>query len=376
MSVHPVQEKKIWQNPWEGIDQLVRDTPHHPYARLRKEDIQSAFTEVLAFLDAAGAPYQRNPEFNSDVVTSLGTVKRTYCVPQTMWNGVMALNHKIPCLMVTFPNLKEFSAHQIVAVWTHRWPSLRAVDIPFPCSDKFGRLTTGEILAKLMESPANRENLIHAIRPHIENDRAVGLPAVLGISRSTEILADLEKNLGVPVFEIPAMPPSIPGLRLRTAFEQLAQLKGVRQHLQKQLLSVRPSSGSHFGLEIGGPSVEHTARAKALILATGRFLSGGLRSDRHKIREPLLGLPVSQPPRKEWHRKVLFDLRGHPLNSLGLEIDSYFRPLDPIGRPPFETLFAAGSILAHQDWIRTKCGAGLSIATAYGAVKSALSVMG
>jgi glycerol-3-phosphate dehydrogenase subunit B len=27
-------------------------------------------------------------------------------------------------------------------------------------------------------------------------------------------------------------------------------------------------------------------------------------------------------------------------------------------------------VLAHQDWMRMKCGAGLAIATAYGAVQS------
>ena len=33
-------------------------------------------------------------------------------------------------------------------------------------------------------------------------------------------------------------------------------------------------------------------------------------------------------------------------------------------------LFAAGIILAHQDWSRMKCGSGMSVATAYGAIKA------
>jgi glycerol-3-phosphate dehydrogenase subunit B len=33
-------------------------------------------------------------------------------------------------------------------------------------------------------------------------------------------------------------------------------------------------------------------------------------------------------------------------------------------------LFAAGSILAHQDWVREKCGSGLALASAYGAVRA------
>ncbi|MEJ2730435.1 MAG: hypothetical protein P8185_18365 [Deltaproteobacteria bacterium] len=45
-----------------------------------------------------------------------------------------------------------------------------------------------------------------------------------------------------------------------------------------------------------------------------------------------------------------------------------------MGRPAFETLFAVGSILAHQDWMRMKCGAGLAIASAYAAVNSLLKI--
>jgi glycerol-3-phosphate dehydrogenase subunit B len=44
------------------------------------------------------------------------------------------------------------------------------------------------------------------------------------------------------------------------------------------------------------------------------------------------------------------------------------------GHPAFANLFAAGIILAHQDWTRMKCGSGLSVATAYGAVESISSL--
>jgi glycerol-3-phosphate dehydrogenase subunit B len=53
-----------------------------------------------------------------------------------------------------------------------------------------------------------------------------------------------------------------------------------------------------------------------------------------------------------------------------LEIDDSFRPLNNTRQPAFRTLFAAGSILAHNDWKRLKCGAGLAIASAFGAVKA------
>jgi glycerol-3-phosphate dehydrogenase subunit B len=45
--------------------------------------------------------------------------------------------------------------------------------------------------------------------------------------------------------------------------------------------------------------------------------------------------------------------------------------VDDKGRPVWPDLFAAGTILAGQDWMREKSGSGLSIATAYAAVRAA-----
>ena len=58
------------------------------------------------------------------------------------------------------------------------------------------------------------------------------------------------------------------------------------------------------------------------------------------------------------------------VNCAGIEVVQYFRPLDTTGQPVFEKLHAAGSILAHQDWMRMKCGTVLATITAFGAVKA------
>ena len=112
-------------------------------------------------------------------------------------------------------------------------------------------------------------------------------------------------------------------------------------------------------------------------MPAGRFWAKGLRADRDKIRETPFDLPVSQPgERKEWHRREFFDLRGHPANQAGLEVDDLFRPIGKDGRPAFANLFACGSILAHQDWMRMKCGSGLAIGSAYAAVNAYMKMAG
>ena len=99
--------------------------------------------------------------------------------------------------------------------------------------------------------------------------------------------------------------------------------------------------------------------AKSAILASGRFFGGGLKASRHHISETVFDIPVNQPAdRRQWHHIEFFDKKGHPVNQAGVEVDELFRPLDSNQKPLFENLFAAGSILAHQDWIREKSGSG------------------
>lgn len=372
LSTHPIATKNSWDNPWAGIDELTCDIPGHPYARLKSTDIHAAFEEILEFFTAAKFPYRRREQQNLEVITPLGTTKFTYCVPQSMWHGVLALERKSPCLLVDFFHMNGFSALQIVSNLQDRWPGLRALSVPFPGAAK-GSLTVGDVLARSLELPQNREKLSREISPHVRDAQAVGLPAVLGLSRSQEVIADLGKKIGVPVFEIPTFSLSVPGLRLVDVFDRELRLRGVRQFVQDRVLRVTQGHDGRFVAGAGNKKIQYEIKSKGILLATGRFWGRGLYADRKHIKESVFNLPVSQPPgRSGWHRDQFLDSRGHAVNQAGLEIDDSFHPVDERGEPVFDGLFAAGSILANQDWMRMKCGSGLAIATAYGAVNAFL----
>jgi glycerol-3-phosphate dehydrogenase subunit B len=375
LGVHPIEKKKTWRDPWAGISALIKDIPQHPYARIQKEHIQTAFDELLVFLDEAGVVYRHYKRRNQEVVTSMGTSKLTYCLPLTMWKGAMAFKKKTPCLIIDFRGLKGFSARQISQTLAHKWPGVSAARVEFPGLKSFDEVYA-ERIARALEVVQNREKLAQSIRPHLGRAEIIGLPAVLGINRSVEVMADLERRIGVPVFEIPTMPPSVAGLRLKEAFEQHLPLKGVDLVSHQQVLRAPRERGGFFVLDIGDAEKKLSVRSRGVVLATGRFIGQGLHADRIGIRETLFNLPVHQPAsRAHWHLEDFLDPKGHPINRAGLEIDDYFRPLDKTGKCAFATLFAAGSILAHQDWIRMKCGSGLAIASAYAAVNSLLKLI-
>jgi glycerol-3-phosphate dehydrogenase subunit B len=371
MGVHPGAEKKWWKNPWEAIEAVVRDIPEHPYSRIRKAEIQSALTEFTAFLTESGFPYEGYPEQNAVVFTAVGTVKPTFLVPQSMWQGVKAFEKKSPCLIFDFQGLKGFSARQIQETLSTQWPALRSERIVFP--NTRGGIYP-EHMARMLEEDETRDKLIDRVATHIKDEQFVGFPAIMGISRTREILSHMEEQLGLSIFEIPTMPPSITGIRLRKTFERHLPQRGVRPFYQKHVLSVQPVEDG-FLFDIGNQEKEVRVKARGAILASGRFFGKGLAADRKRIRETIFNLPVFQPESREfWHRKDFFDPLGHDINQAGLKTDPVFRPLDSAGKPAFLNLYAAGSILAHQDWMRMKCGSGLAIATAYGAVNGFLKL--
>jgi glycerol-3-phosphate dehydrogenase subunit B len=126
----------------------------------------------------------------------------------------------------------------------------------------------------------------------------------------------------------------------------------------------------------GGEGGERVS-ARAVVLATGRFTGRGLTADRGQVHESILGLPVHQPSSREaWHQHDFLDPSGHAINRAGLRVDDAWRPLDAGGKPAWPRLFAVGSILAHQDWMRSKCGSGLAIATAWAAMDQVALALG
>ncbi|MBW1841287.1 MAG: glycerol-3-phosphate dehydrogenase subunit GlpB, partial [Deltaproteobacteria bacterium] len=311
MGIHPVEEKRLWQDPWAGIEAVRRDIPDHPYARLHKKEIQSAFDELLSFLESSGIPYCRQKDRNVNALTPLGTVKPTYCVPQTMWPGVEALQNKTPCLMVDIRGLKGFSARQIAATLQEKWPGIRTASITFPEKDHLSAIYT-EHMAWALESSSTREKLSQIIGPLVGNSRTVGMPAIFGLRQSREIMSDVENRVGVPIFEIPTMIPTITGLRLKKVFEQHLPDKGVRLFSHRHVVGVKSiERGKYFLVDVGEQQLNRKVLCRGIVLASGRFLGKGLHAERKQIRETVFDLPVYQPwDRAQWHSKQFLDPGG------------------------------------------------------------------
>ena len=355
-------------NPWEGIELLKKSQPDHPLCQVPAEDIRKGFDQFTTFLGECGIAYTAPQQTNITALTPAGTLKKTLCLPATMAAGPKAFAAKTPCVIIDFKGLKGFSARQVVANLHDKWPTLSAERITFPDMDR-GEIYP-EVMARALEVPATRAKLAELLKSAAGETKVIGLPAILGMHSPDLVRSELEQLTGLQIFEIPTMPPSVPGIRLREMFEQVFPQKGITLIPQQKVTSLSFDAGGAL-LSLSDNYGPITIHSKAVILATGRFLSGGLEAHITGITESLLDLPVSQPAsRNDWYREGYTDRRGHDIHKAGIEIDALFRPLAANGKPYNERLFAAGIILAHQDWIRGRSGAGIAIATAYKAVEA------
>ncbi len=365
---------RLLDDPWEGLDLLRESEPDHPLSRIGKEDIRAAFDQFTRTLTEMGIGYTAAGDRNLYALSPAGTIKPTLSVPSTMLPGIEARKANARVLITDFTGLQGFSAKEFVANFNQSWTQLSAARLAFPDMES-GAQVYPEVMARALEVPANRERLAERLKAVLGDAEWVGMPAIMGIHTPDHVHAELERLVGVPLFEIPTMPPAVPGIRLREMFEQVFPARGLTLVPQQKVkrLELNTGGATLYLQDSYGDVVIETA---ATILATGRFLSGGLQSDRRGVHETLLDIPVSQPgKRNDWFRSNYFDPRGHPINRSGIEVDARFHPLDADGRPVNDRLFAAGILLAHQDWIRQRCGAGVAIASAYKAVEAASDML-
>jgi glycerol-3-phosphate dehydrogenase subunit B len=347
-----------------GITNWIAAHPDHPYARTGWAGIVEA---LIAFRELFGPPYSfvAAGMSNSLVPTGAGTLRPTYLLPITMRAGVGMTAAET--LIVGFRGFKDFQGD---TVSLHL--GCRGVTIALP---RYGLEGLSALaLAQLMDDEQFRIGLGEAIRGQKAGEKRIGLPAVLGLREPAAVLADLESVSGARIFEIPMLPPSIPGLRIFNRFREHLIASGATFLMGNPVTGAVIKNGHCEGITVTNPPLTTEYQAESYVLATGRFLGGGLWADMDRITEPLFHLPVSQPAQRgDWFRDRFFQAEAHPIHAAGIVTDQALRPVDERGEVLLTNVRIAGSILANHQAIEEHSREGIAIATGYLAAQGALA---
>jgi glycerol-3-phosphate dehydrogenase subunit B len=181
-------------------------------------------------------------------------------------------------------------------------------------------------LARRFDDPAWRAGFAARLAIKLRADERVGLPAMLGARDPHGAWSDLEQRLGRRVFEIPTLPPSVPGMRLFEILRTALRRAGGRLVMGAEVVDAERSGQSVTAVttRAGGHDVKYAA--PWFVLAAGGFASGAIELDSSWVtHERVLGLPLRGVPAPGEPRFVGEYLAEQPMARVGVAVDAELR---------------------------------------------------
>jgi glycerol-3-phosphate dehydrogenase subunit B len=360
-----VGEERV-DGPAASLQRLLERSPDHPYGRVTREKLEASLAWFCGRLARLG--YVGSLEENLLLPTAIGVAKPSALVPRTMSGGDLRAGGRF--VFVGFRGFKDFHPSLLADNLARaRLPvpiSARALELALP-PDRLGDLS-GRRLAERFDSNHYGDWLFDSLEGKLDADERVGVPAVLGLRKAEETWQELESRLERRVFEVPTLPPSIPGMRLFDSMTAALRAAGVRLVLGTTAAGATTRDGDIEAVLVTNASGTVSYPAQSVVLASGGFASGGLEIDsRGSTRETVFDLPLIGIPDGGRARFAPGYFDDQPLAGAGVAVDDRLRPVDAHGTPVYGNLHAAGAIIGGAVPWKEKSGTGISVATGYAA---------
>jgi glycerol-3-phosphate dehydrogenase subunit B len=360
-------------SPALALPEFAAANPQHPYRQLSIELLRGSLDWFKTRLSDQG--YRGGLDENFFVPTAVGAAKPTALLPETMAAGDLRQGGRF--VFVGLRGLKDFfPAYLADNVARAERPgdapvTTRVVELAPPLGRAGDVSSLG--FAQRFEQADFRDAVLTELDRNLVPGEIVGFPAVLGIGGAGEVWRELETRLGHPVFEVPTLPPSVPGIRVYETMTSALRRQGARLVVGSTVAGAERSNGLLEGVVAHTAGRPLTYRARSFVLATGGFASAGLELDSTgRVRETALDLPVAGLPgaNEPLFGTGYFD--EHALSRAGVAVDESRRPVDGEGVPVYKNLHAAGATLAGAVPWREGSGNGLSLASGYAAASAIL----
>ena len=344
--------------PGRALADLAAARPDHPYALLGAEAVADAlqwFADCVATGPLPGYRYVGSLERNHLLPTAVGALRPSALVPHTMAAGDAGAGG--PVCVVGTRVLRDFHASLCAANLEKAGIPARAVDIALAV-DRADENALG--LARRFDDPAWRAAFAGTLASLLGGEERVALPAMLGLRDPHAAWADLEQRLGRPVFEIPTLPPSVPGMRVFATLTAALRRAGGRLVMGSEVVSADRDGGrvSAVRAHASGRDVRYVA--PWIVLATGGFASGGIAVDsRWATHERVFDLPLRGVPGPGEARFVPTYLAEQPMARVGVAVDADLRAEGA------ENVLVAGAALPGAVPWRELSGEGIALASGY-----------
>lgn len=345
--------------PADALPRFIASHPEHPYALIGADAVAAGVDWFSACIERGPQPgyrYVGGLERNHLLPTAVGALRPSALVPETMVAG--DAHAAAPVCVVGVRVLRDFHASLCAGNLQRAGIEARAVEVDV---DESGRVEANSLgLARHMDNSTFRAAFAARVVPRLRAGERVALPAIVGLRDPHGALADLEGRLGRPVFEIPTLPPSAPGMRVYDALLGALRGAGGRFVLGAEVLEAEREGARITALRVHTSGHDTTFRARWVVLATGGFASGAiaLGADWH-TRETVLGLSLQGVPEPGEPRFDANYFGEQPMARVGVAVDS------SLLAEGTENVFVAGAALpGAQPW-REGSGEGIAVASGH-----------
>lgn len=343
-------------HPLDAINSLPAN---HPYHKLGN-NIVFLVNDARQLLEAASINVNGHNSTNHYRISPIGELLPTWLT----FDGLANLDSKTsPWQNVILANVKGFLDFQVNFIK----PALEKLG-----TNVMSKTFTTPKLERARQNPSEfratniakyiDESDVKEIANQINNmgtADAVLLPAVFGIDNNN-VLTELRKKANMPIELLATMHPSITGIRmsnlLRRHFQTLGGL-----FFQSDIVTGAEIKNRRVQFVTTQNMVEEHMEAQDFILATGTFMSRGLRSNYKEIWEPIFNLDIDYAKeRKDWHYDQFSE--NQPFMSFGVRTDENLHGIKD--GMVIENLYAAGSILSGNDFLKFRDHEGVDMLTA------------
>jgi glycerol-3-phosphate dehydrogenase subunit B len=356
-------------SPAAAFDDFVAAHPDHPYASLGADAVAEAvrwFAASVASGPLPGYVYAGDLERNLLLPTAVGTLRPSAVVPCTMAAGDAIAGERM-CVVGT-RSLRDFHAALCAANLRRAGVDARSVDIEIEV-ERADQNSLG--MARAFDDPAWRAGFAGRLALKLRAHERVGLPAMLGIRDPHGAWSDLEHRLGRPVFEIPTLPPSVPGMRLYEILRSALRRAGGRLVLGAEVVSADRSGSRIVSVSTRAAGHDAIYAAPWFVLAAGGFGSGAIELDsRWATHERVLGLALRGVPREGEPRFAGDYLAEQPMARVGIAVDS------SLVAEGIENVVVAGAGLPGAVPWREGSGEGIALASGSHAAQLVLAGSG
>lgn len=347
------------ENPLEGITTLEES---HPYKKIGLANVKKYASQVVDLFAEAGIKCSGTAERNHYRITPIGMVKPAWLTlddyagfdsaENMPWRRVAIVNFE--GYIDFFPKFLQsgFAARgvecDVHSLTLSEFEHLRESSTEMRATN-IARIMTGDILNRIARD----------LKSRIGDAEAVFMPAAFGLFDCGAV-GQLRSMVRVPVYFVPTMPASVPGVRTQIQLRREFQSLGGVYMLGDEVTGGEIKDGRLHSISTANHA-DMKIYADSFILASGSFFSHGLVAAQDEIYEPIFGLDVkADANRSQWYD---YDLYAHqPYMGYGVITDGILRCIRD--GQVVENLYAVGSVLADQNAIEDGTGGGVAITTA------------